>query len=146
MKVLFASIAALMAITSLSGCASIEPEPCSAEWIEWKSDRVLHKFARQNRPLVRDLVKFSKNMEDPSALQMLQMASRIDEFKQLAVSFENTVLPELNAAADQCGDQATFIPAFTQFLRDQGVEEDMLKWVTTFGTIALEASQSGAVN
>ena len=60
MKALIASIAALMAITSLSGCASIEPEPCSAEWIEWKSERVLHKFARQNRGLVRDLRKFSK--------------------------------------------------------------------------------------
>ena len=141
MKALIASIAALMAITSLSGCASIEPEPCSAEWIEWKSERVLHKFARQNRGLVRDLRKFSKNMEEPSALQMLQMASRIDDFKKLAVSFEKTVLPELNAAAAQCGDPATFIPAFTQFLRDQGVEEEMLKWVTTFGAIAIEASQ-----
>lgn len=126
----------------LTACASLEPEPCTAEWVQWKTDQVLTPFAQDNRGLINDLRDFSQNLEDPGPFTMLRMASKLQEFQDLATDFQTDIMPELEAAVDQCGSPAQFVPAFTNFLREQGVEEEMLVWVEAVGTLAVQQQES----
>ncbi|MEL6474485.1 MAG: hypothetical protein AAFQ21_10405 [Pseudomonadota bacterium] len=136
------SIAGALALLSISACASLEPEPCSAEWVQWKTDRVLGSFAADNRGLINDLRDFSENLDDPGPLTMMRMASKLDDFRDLATDFQSNVMPELEAAIDQCGTPAKFVPAFTSFLRDEGVEEDMLDWIELIGEFAVSRDEA----
>ena len=133
-------IAASIGLMALSACASTRPEPCSVEWVEWKTDRVLGSFARQNRGIVTDLRDFSHKLEDPGPLTLFQMITKLDDFRALAEDFEIDVMPELKTAIDQCAAPEKFIPAFTGFLRKEGVNEDMLEWVDTLGEMVIEKS------
>lgn len=126
----------------LTACASLEPDPCTTEWVQWKTDQVLTPFARDNRGLISDLRDFSQSLENPSPFTMLRMAAKLQEFQDLATDFQTDIMPELEAAVDQCGSPAQFVPAFTSFLREQGVEEEMLVWVETLGTLAVQQQES----
>ena len=133
-------IAASFGLMTLAACATLEPEPCTAEWVEWKTDRVLGSFARDHRGLISDLRDFSKNLEDPGPLTLLRMASKVEDFQALAEDFQGNIMPELETAVAQCGTPEKFIPAFTGFLRNEGVEDDMLVWVETLGALAISSS------
>ena len=83
---------------------------------------------------------FSQSLETGKlgALTALKMPGMIADFKELARSFEARVLPELNAAAAQCGNPEKLIPAFTAFLRKEGVGDEVLAWVDLIATLASE--------
>lgn len=127
-------IAATFLIT-LTACATMEPEPCTAEWVEWKTDRIFTDFARANSGELRSLKTFAKTLENGKMGPMtaLRMPSMIEDFKDLAEDFETRTLPELNAAVNQCGTPQQLIPAFTTFLRKEGVGEDVIGWVELIG-------------
>jgi hypothetical protein len=135
LTVAFASLAALGA------CASMEPEPCTSEWVEWKTERVLTNFARSNYSEINRLRKFSQTLEGGNVgpLTALKIPGMIEDFKELAEGFERKVRPELNLAVDQCSDPQKLIPAFTGFLRKEGVGEDVLEWVEVLGAFVVES-------
>lgn len=134
------STAVLMSLAVLGACATT-PEPCTPEWVEWKTEKVLTRFAIANRSEVRRLRDFSETLQndDIGPLTALQIPGMIDDFKDLAHGFEDRVLPELSAAADQCGSVQALAPAFTTFLRKEGVGEDVLEWVELLTVIAIES-------
>ena len=124
----------------LAACQTT-PEPCTAEWVEWKTEKVLTRFAVNNYSEVKRLRDFSQTLEEDNIgpLIALQIPAMIDDFKDLASNFEDAVLPELNAAAALCGGAQELAPAFVAFLRDEGVGEDVLEWVELLTVIALES-------
>lgn len=124
-------------LLGLSACAT-QPQPCTPEWIEWKSDKVLNRFARANYDTIRDLRQVSGKVDNPSALTAMRIAFLIDNFSDLAKDFDRIVMPELNRAMAQCSQPALFIPAFSTFLRDEGVGEDVIQWVEVIGYVAME--------
>ena len=132
--------AALLGAALLGGCATT-PEPCTPEWVEWKTEKVLTRFALANRGEVNRLRNFSEDLQSDNIgpLIALQVPGMIDDFKELAESFETNALPALNAAADQCGGIQTLAPAFTTFLRNEGVGEDVLEWVELITVLAIES-------
>ena len=132
---------ALSALVLLTACTSA-PKPCTPEWVEYKTDRILGEFARIHRNDVNRLRDFASALQDdePSPLLMMQIPARIENFKDLARDFEAQALPELNAAIDQCGDPQVLVPAFTSFLRKEGVGEDVIEWVEVLAPLALERS------
>ena len=133
--------AALSALVLVTACTST-PKPCTPEWVEYKTDRILGEFARIHRSEVNRLRDFANALQDdePSPLLMMQIPARIENFKDLARAFEAQALPELNAAIDQCGDPQVLVPAFTSFLRKEGVGEDVIEWVEVLAPLALERS------
>lgn len=137
---MFKLTVSLASLIALSACATMEPEPCTSEWVEWKTDRVLTSFARSNYSEIRRLQKFSETLEDGNIgpLTALRIPAMLDDFKDLASSFESRVLPELNSAVAQCSDPQLFIPAFTGFLRKESVGEDVLEWVELLGAFVVE--------
>lgn len=124
-------------LVAVSGCAT-QPQPCTPEWIEWKTDRILTPFARSHAGAVRTLRDLSNENGSPDMFAALRLANSMDDFEDLAEDFDRTVLPQLNAALDQCSEPRQFVPAFSTFLRDQGVGEDIIAWVEVIGYVAME--------
>lgn len=131
----------MIVATALMAACQTSPEPCTAEWVEWKTEKVLTRFAVNNYSEVKRLRDFSQTLEEDNIgpLIALQIPAMIDDFKDLASNFEDSVMPELNAAAELCGGAQELAPAFVAFLRDEGVGEDVLEWVEVITVIALES-------
>jgi hypothetical protein len=120
--------AALLLTASLGACATA-PKPCTTEWIDYRTEKVLRNFAIANRGLVSDLRNLKRADGDIDPVQALLLASKADDLRKFARNFERIVLPELQSAYDQCGKDAEFVPAFTEFLRREGVSDEALEWV-----------------
>ncbi|MEX1250959.1 MAG: hypothetical protein WEA77_07170 [Hyphomonas sp.] len=120
--------AALIAATSLGACAT-SPEPCTRAWVEYRTDRILSRFAGENRGLVSDLRQLIRADADVDPVQAILLAAKADDLRRFANSFDRIVIPELQSAVGQCGNNPDFIPAFTEFLRREGVPETALQWV-----------------
>jgi len=120
--------AALIVAASLGACATA-PEPCTTEWIDYRTDKVLKRFAFENRSLVSDLRNLLRDDGDVDPVQAILLAARADELRNFATSFERIIIPELESAVGQCGQRPDFIPAFREFLRKEGVPDEALEWV-----------------
>lgn len=119
---------AAIGVATLGACATA-PKPCTAEWIDYRTDAVLRKFAVQNRGLVGDLRDLVRADGDLDPVQAILLTARARDIQQLARSFETVVIPEIDSAIAQCGSNADFVPAFTEFLRREGVKQEALDWV-----------------
>ncbi|WP_370169746.1 MULTISPECIES: hypothetical protein [Hyphomonas] len=122
-------IAALaLATCPLAACVTA-PEPCTQEWVEYKTDHILGEFASDNRGLINDLKRITNDEGDLNTFATMRLMSRTDDLQNFADSFQNVVLPELELALVECGQSEQFAPALTGFLRDEGVDEEALQWV-----------------
>jgi hypothetical protein len=120
--------AALLVATSLGACTTA-PEPCTTEWIDYRTEKVLQRFAVENRSLVSDLRNLMRANGDVDPVQAILLAAKAEDLRNFATSFERIIIPELESAVGQCGSKPEFIPAFTEFLRKEGVSEEALEWV-----------------
>ncbi len=118
-----------LCLLPLAGCATVEPEPCTAEWIDYKSDKILHRFASENRGLINALRRLAEDDGDVDPLAAMALMGKTEKLRKFAYSFNDIVLPELEAALDRCGRQEEFVPAFTSFLKKEGVSDEALQWV-----------------
>lgn len=125
-----------VAAAALSACVT-QPEPCTPEWVEWKTDQVLGRFASSNMDTIQALRRVSGDIENPGPLMMIQLATLADDFTDLARDFDRIILPELNDAVAQCSQSQNFMPAFASFLRDEGVGEDAIVWIEALGYAAM---------
>ncbi|MBK8197153.1 MAG: hypothetical protein IPK75_02195 [Acidobacteria bacterium] len=123
-----ALFAALAAASALGACATA-PEPCTTEWVDYKTDRILKRFASDNRMLVSDLRQLTRADGEIDPVQAILLAAKADELRRFADSFQNQVVPDLRAAIAECRSDPGFVPAFTEFLRREGVPEPTLAWV-----------------
>lgn len=120
--------AAILTTTTLGACATA-PEPCTTEWIDYRTDQILTRFALQNRSLVSDLRQLVRQNGEIDTVQAILLAAKADELRDFAESFESYVIPELKSSIGQCRSDTNFVPAFTEFLRREGVSEEALEWV-----------------
>jgi hypothetical protein len=123
----------------LSGCMT-QPQPCTPEWVEWKTDRVLERYARSNADTMRALRDASEDFESGGAIMAVRMATLADDFLALARDFDRIILPELNDAVRQCSEPRNFVPAFSEYLRREGVDDDIIGWVELLGYVAIDRS------
>ena len=117
-----------LATCPLAACVTA-PEPCTQEWVEYQTDRILGEFASDNRGLINDLKRITNDQGDLNTFATMRLMSRTDDLQNFADSFQNVVLPELELALVECGQSEQFAPALTGFLRDEGVDEEALQWV-----------------
>ncbi|MFN7164318.1 MAG: hypothetical protein ACK4P2_05810 [Hyphomonas sp.] len=120
--------AALLVATSLGACATA-PEPCTAEWIDYRTNQILKRFASENRGLVSDLRQLVRADGDVDPVRAILLAAKAEDLRRFADSFDRIIIPELRSSISQCRGDANFVPAFTEFLRREGVPEDALEWV-----------------
>ena len=122
----------------LAGCQT-EPEPCTPEWVQWKTEKVLVNFGIANRSSVNRLREFASSLEnDAGPMLLLQVPGMIEEFETLAVDFQNDAWPALQAAAGQCNSTQELIPAFVSYLEQEGVGESVLEWAELLAALLTE--------
>ena len=119
----------IFSMGALAACASLEPEPCTSDWVKWQTNEITSDFRRDYGEQIRDLAQFSRQLENPSPLLLLQMSARVAEFQDMATNFSDTVMPQLRGAIDQCGTPTKFVSAFSGLLAEQGVDATVLEWV-----------------
>lgn len=141
MTLRLASIAAL-GVCVFSACAALEPEPCTSNWVKWRTDQITTDFRRTYGGDIRDLAKFSRQLENPNPFMLLQVSSRLARFRMMAEDFSTGVMPELRSAVDQCGTPTKFVSAFSGLLAEQGVDQSVLDWVETTAVL-IEANTPG---
>ena len=117
-----------LTLVALAGCASVEPQACTAEWVDYKTEKVLKTFAYNNRGMINDLRRLQGKDGEVDPFVAIQLASKTKQIQKFADTFQTIVVPELEMAVDQCGDDK-LVPAFTEFLRREGVGEETLEWV-----------------
>ena len=87
--------------------------------------------------------RFANRLENPSPLVLLEMSSRLEEFRTIATDFSSNIVPELRSAVDQCGTPTKFATAFSGFLEDQGMPDTVLSWIEEIATTMEVLSQEG---
>ena len=137
-----AAFAALAVATTLGACATA-PEPCTAAWIDYRTDQILSRFARENRGLISDLRQVARPDGKVDTVRAILLAAKAEDLQKFANSFNKVIVPELRTSLNQCRGNENFVPAFTEFLRKEGVSEPALEWVGPILAVAqvIEANQ-----
>lgn len=125
----FRAAFAAIALAGMTAACATAPEPCTAEWIDYRTEQILRRFAIENRGLVSDLRQLTKDDGEIDTVRAILLAAKADDIRKFANSFNTIIIPELQESVSQCRSDADFVPAFTEFLRKEGVSEEALKWV-----------------
>jgi hypothetical protein len=128
-QLMFAALAGVLA----SACAST-PEPCTAEWIDWRKDRLLRDFARSHLGDIRTVREFSSafsgDERKPSVLELAQLAPRMIV---LVGEFAKAAEPEVRSVYQQCGTGPRTSQLFADLLRREGVDDDVVAAIEDMG-------------
>lgn len=130
----FAGIAAAFSLLAAQGCATFEPAPCSAEWIELRVTQAIAPLARESRSEINALRRSVDRLKDDdmsiaAATAILRIAQVLPE---LADRFERVSAPRLADIAQTCDDPDLLTSAFIDFLEDEGVDREVLETLTAF--------------
>jgi hypothetical protein len=137
---------ALLAAASLASCAT-GPKPCTAEWVDWKTDRILNDFARDHQKQIasiRDLgAQFSSGGKaDLSSSNQAQLALAAIGGLALIGDFAKDVAPKAAEAMSECSTAPKATQLLASMLRKQGVDEKTAQAVEQVGQL-LDIDKSG---
>lgn len=120
----------------LAACAT-QPKPCTAEWIDWKTDRFFDEFVREHRQDIVELRGLTANLntEDRSLGNIAVLASAAGKAISLGSDFLNDTVPEINSAVSQCGTTLKATQLFASFLRREGFDERSVKAIEDLGAV-----------
>jgi len=120
----------------LAACAS-QPKPCTAEWVDWKTQRFFDEFFRDHREDVVELRGLTANLntQDKSLGNIAVMASAAGKAVSLGSDFLNDTVPAINSAISQCGTAPKATQLFASFLRREGFDERSVKAIEDLGAI-----------
>jgi hypothetical protein len=128
---------AMIAFTG-AGCASM-PEPCTSEWVHWKTDRFVSDFVRNHQKQFADarnsaaLFAGVGGLDTSGGIPMMVLAAA--GVVTLASDFMNDLWPEVRDAVSQCDTAPRATQLFASILREQGVDERAAKAVEDLGLL-----------
>jgi hypothetical protein len=128
---------ALLGFTT--ACATIEPEPCTSAWVEWKTKQVVRPFVVSNRGDLRDLKDAAQYLDGESRFGALKIARAVQALQSLSESFVDDVVPEIELAAEQCGRSPELMTVFIDMLEDEGVSDRVIDWARALTILMPEA-------
>jgi hypothetical protein len=135
-RTIAASLAAL--VLGASGCASM-PEPCTSEWVHWKTERFVAEFVRDHQKEFGDArnsaAMFSGvgGIDTSGGIPMMILAAA--GVIGLASDFMSDLWPEVSDAMSECDTAPRAAQLFASILRDQGVDERAAKAVEDLGLL-----------
>jgi hypothetical protein len=120
----------------LAACAT-QPKPCTAEWVDWKTDRFFDEFVGEHRQDIVELRGLTANLntEDKSLGNLAVLASAAGKAISLGSDFLNDTVPEINSAISQCGTTPKATQLFASLLRREGFDERSVKAVESLGAL-----------
>jgi hypothetical protein len=131
--------AALVAMPLLAGCNTM-PEPCTQEWFDWKTERIIGNFAYEHRSEIARLREVAPTMFGPeggleqiapTSLLILTAVGAV----QLALDFAQDALPEVRGAVSECAAPPQAAKLFADMLRHEGVDERAVRAIEDMGLV-----------
>lgn len=134
MKRLLLSISSLglIAVPTLAACTSLSADPCSKAGIEARIGSSLRQFARNNRSDLNEVKKAASYLDGESTFGAMKLAFAVSALKRVADEFEADIVPEINAITQQCESSEPLKDVFVDFLKDEGLNSKVIKWVEAF--------------
>lgn len=131
--------AAVLAMPLLGGCLTT-PEPCTAEWFEWKTERVIGEFVFDHRRQIDDLRRVAPTMFGPEGgLEQIAPTSMLVLTAigavQLATDFVGDAWPEITSAIGECGTAPKASRFFADMLRREGVDGRAVRAIEDLGNM-----------
>lgn len=132
-------LAALAALPILSGCNTM-PEPCTAEWFDWKTERIVADFVQDHRREINDLraqapLMFGPEggLEEiaPTSMMVLTAIGAV----QLVLDFANDAWPEITEAVGECSSAPDASRLFADMLRREGVDDRAVRAIENLGNL-----------
>jgi len=130
---------AMMALPVLSACAT-GPQPCTSEWVQWKTERIVGQFVADHRSEIgklRDIapVMFGPEggLQDiaPTSMMVLTAIGALD----LVLEFGNDTWPQITDAVAECAAEPDAAYIFANMLRDQGIDERAVVAIERLGAL-----------
>jgi len=129
---------ALACLPILSSCAST-PEPCTSEWVHWKTERFVTRFVKDHQKEFADarnsgaLFSGMSGLDTSGGIPMMLLAA--GGMLTLTSDFMNDLWPELRDAVSECDTAPRAAELFASILREQGVNERAAKAVEDLGML-----------
>ncbi|MEQ1609754.1 MAG: hypothetical protein ABL956_12410 [Hyphomonadaceae bacterium] len=131
--------ASLVALAlSASGCATT-PEPCTSEWVHWKTDRFVSEFVRDHQKEFGNarssaaLLSGSAGIDTSAGIPTMILAAA--GMLTLASDFMEDLWPDVRDAMSECDTAPKATQLFASILREQGVDERAAKAVEDLGLL-----------
>ncbi|MEL6569041.1 MAG: hypothetical protein AAFQ22_11520 [Pseudomonadota bacterium] len=126
-----------LAFTALATatCASLEPEPCTPEWVDYQTQQIIRPFAREYRSEIRALRDLSGQLENPSMLTTLRLVGQADTIADMFEDFQERSVPRIQAAVAQCDAPGEASDLLVAMLEREGVEPDVINWIAALGVL-----------
>ena len=142
MKTRTQALATACLFLGISACASLEPEPCTAEWVDWQKERIFEDFAAGHRKELRALRDLRDTTTEMGTIEAIRLVGMAPDIAEMAQTFSERTVPSIRSAVAQCASTpASGAALLTEFLRSEGVSDEALMWISTIG-VMIEISQS----
>ena len=133
-------IAAGLAATVLgaAGCATT-PEPCTSEWVHWKTERFVADFVKghqkefSNARNATAMFSGVGGIDTSGGIPMLILTAA--GVASLASDFMNDLWPEFRDAVSECDTAPRAAQLFASILREQGVDDRAAKAIEDLGLL-----------
>ncbi|MCI4645564.1 MAG: hypothetical protein MRY64_12360 [Hyphomonadaceae bacterium] len=132
----------LCAVLALAGCATLEPEPCTPQWVDYKTDQIVDPFVRKYRSEIDTLRDLSGELDNPGMLTTLRMVNQADSILEMAREFTEVAVPEIQSAMAQCAQPGKASELLVAMLKREGVEGDAIAWIETLGALMETAAET----
>lgn len=138
MKHRFALSASALSVLVLAGGCATSPKPCTAEWIDWKTERFFDEFARDHRKQIDELRQTTTGLDlsgDKSPAQIGSMALIGARVVVLGADFLRDTVPDVNKAIAQCGTAPKATQLFASLLRREGFSPETVDAIEDLGVL-----------
>lgn len=131
--------AAVLAMPILASCATA-PEPCTAAWFDWKTERILGQFVYDHRKEINQLRDVAPTMFGPEggleqiAPSSLLVLTAIGAL-QLTLDFANDAWPQISDAVAECSAPPRASRLFADMLRREGVDDRAVRAIEDLGNL-----------
>lgn len=131
--------AAMLALPVLASCATT-PQPCTSEWVDWKTERIIGQFVADHGREIGELREIAPVMfgpegglQDiaPTSMLVLTAIGALD----LVLEFGSEAWPQITEAVAECAAEPDATYLFAGMLRDQGVDERAVQAIERLGNI-----------
>lgn len=131
--------AAILAAPILASCATM-PEPCTSEWFDWKTERIIGDFVYSHRDQINRLRDVAPTMFGPEGgLEQIAPTSMLVLTAigavELALDFAKDTWPEISDAVAECSAPPRASRLFADMLRREGVDERAVRAIEGLGSM-----------
>lgn len=122
----------VVAALGLVSCATT-PKPCTPEWVDWKTTRLLDEFATNHSQQIDSLRQVTAGFQVGKIPRPMESGIALVQAGLLGAQFLTDAAPEVNSVLDQCPTSTTRAKLIADMLRRRGFSEGAAKWVEDLG-------------